>query len=115
MFQAERRTTLLDSAFTFFTLTFHNAVRSIRSTHRDALMAILNNIVQTLIMVGGFYLLFIVMGMQAMAVRGDFLLFVMSGIFVFMTHVKSAAGVMGADGPTSPMMKHLPMNQGIAV
>ncbi|MEM9972053.1 MAG: ABC transporter permease, partial [Pseudomonadota bacterium] len=47
--------------------------------------------------------------------RGDFLLFVMSGIFVFMTHVKSAAGVMGADGPTSPMMKHLPMNQGIAV
>ncbi len=115
MFQAERRVTLLDGAFTFFTLTFHNAVRSIRSSHRDAMIAILYNILQTLIMVGAFYLLFEILGMRGLAIRGDFLLYVMSGIFVFMTHVKSAGAVMGADGPTSPMMKHLPMNQGISV
>ena len=54
MFQSERRTTRLDGALTFFNLTFHNAVRSIRSSHRDAMIAILYNILQTLIMVGAF-------------------------------------------------------------
>ncbi|MEK6216388.1 MAG: ABC transporter permease [Boseongicola sp.] len=115
MFLAERRTTLLDGAFTFLNLTFHNAVRSIRSSHRDALLAILMNILQTLVMVGAFYFLFDVLGLRGLAIRGDFLLYVMSGIFVFMTHVKSLGAVMGSDGPTSPMMQHLPMNQPIAV
>lgn len=115
MFQAERRTTLLDGAFTFLNLTFHNAVRATRSTHRDALLAIVINILQTLVMVAAFYFLFDVLGLRGLAIRGDFLLYVMSGIFVFITHVKSLSAVMGSDGPTSPMMQHLPMNQPIAV
>ena len=115
MFQAARRTTLLDGAFTFFILIFHTAVKSVRSGHRDAILAILYNILQTLIMMAAFYALFEILGLRGLAIRGDFLLYVMSGIFVFMTHVKSVGSVMGADGPTSPMMKHLPMNQGISV
>ncbi|MGI9389472.1 MAG: ABC transporter permease [Boseongicola sp.] len=115
MFQAERRTTLLDGGFTFLTLTFHNAVRSTRSSHRDALLAILINILQTVVMVAAFFLLLDMLGLRRLAIRGDFLLYVMSGIFVFMTHLKSLGAVMGSDGPTSPMMQHLPMNQPIAV
>ena len=115
MFQAERRTTLLDGAFTFLTLTFHNTVRATRSAHRDALLAILMNILQMVVMISAFYFLFDVLGLRGLAIRGDFLLYVMSGIFVFMTHVKSLGAVMSADGPTSPMMQHLPMNQPIAV
>ena len=105
----------MDGAFTFWNLTFHNAVRATRSSHRDAFLAILMNILQSLIMVGAFYFLFDVLGLRGLAIRGDFLLYVMSGIFVFMTHVKSLGAVMGSDGPTSPMMQHLPMNQPIAV
>lgn len=115
MFQAERRTTLVDGAFTFATLIFHSAVKSVRASHRDAVLAIIFNILQTLIMLAAFYALFEILGLRGLAIRGDFLLYVMSGIFVFMTHVKSVGSVMGADGPTSPMMKHLPMNQGISV
>ena len=110
MFQAQRRQSLVGAAFTIIDLVYHNTVRGIRKTHRDALAAILLNIVQTLIMVGAFYFLFDILGLRGMAIRGDFLLYVMSGIFVFMAHVKSVAAIVGAEGPTSPMMQHLPMS-----
>jgi ABC-type polysaccharide/polyol phosphate export permease len=47
--------------------------------------------------------------------RGDFLLYVMSGVFLFMTHVKAVGAVAGAEGPTSPMMKHAPMNTIVSI
>ena len=115
MFQAERRSSLLEGAGTLLQLVFHNTVRSIRKTHRDATIAIIYNILQTMIMVGAFFVLLDILGLRGLAIRGDFLLYVMSGIFVFMTHVKSVGAVMGSEGPTSPMMQHRPMNQVIAV
>ncbi len=115
MFQSERKSSLAQGAATLAGLVFHNTVRSIRRSHRDATLAIGFNILQTMIMVGAFFLLLDVLGLRGMAIRGDFLLYVMSGIFVFMTHVKSVSSVMGSEGPTSPMMQHRPMNQVIAV
>ena len=115
MFQTESRTSLAHGAATILVLVFHNTVRSIRKTHRDATVAILYNILQTVIMVGAFFVLLDVLGLRGNAIRGDFLLYVMSGIFGFMTHVKSVGAVMGSEGPTSPMMQHRPMNQVIAV
>lgn len=96
-------------------LILHNAARSVRSTNRNAVMAIVMNIVQTLLMVAIFYFLFDILGMRAAAIRGDFMLYIMSGIFVFMTHVKSLAAVAGSEGPLSAMMNHAPMNTYIAI
>ncbi len=107
--------TLTEGAFTFCMLTFHNAVRATRKSHRNAVLAIVINIVQTVVMVGAFLFMFDVLGLRGLAIRGDFLLYVMSGIFVFITHVKSLGAVAGAEGPTSPMMMHMPMSQPIAV
>ncbi|MBT8458472.1 MAG: ABC transporter permease [Boseongicola sp.] len=115
MFQSEQRSSLLQGAATILVLIFHNSVRSIRKTHRNAVISILYNILQTLVMVGAFFILLDLLGLRGLAIRGDFLLYVMSGIFVFMTHVKSVGAVMGSEGPTSPMMQHRPMNQVIAV
>ena len=110
MFQAQRRQTLVGAAITILDLIYHNTVRSVRKSHRDALMAILLNIAQTLILVASFYFLFDILGLRGLAIRGDFLLYVMSGIFVFMAHVKAVAAVAGSEGPASPMMQHLPMS-----
>ena len=96
-------------------LVYHNTVRSIRSGHRDAVFAILASILQTLVMVLVFFFFMDFMGMRQAAVRGDFLLYVMSGIFVFMVHIKAVAAVSGAEGPTSPMMQHAPMNTTISI
>lgn len=96
-------------------LIYHNTVRSVRKTHRDALAAIAINVLQMLIMVAVFYFLFDLLGMRRMAIKGDFMLYIMSGIFVFMTHVKALGAVNGAETSASPMMQHMPMTPFVSV
>lgn len=106
---------LLAGAVTLSELVFHNTVRSVRKTHRDAIAAIAISVLQMLIMVAVFYILLDVLGMRGMAIKGDFMLFVMSGIFVFMTHVKAMTAVSTAEGSASPMMQHMPMTPVVSV
>lgn len=117
LFVDEQKPSIARGAYKLMDLTFHNTVRTVRKGHRDAVFAILSNIIQTLVMVGAFYLFMdFFRGFGAgMAIRGDFLLYVMSGIFVFMVHIKTVAAVAGADGPTSPIMQHLPMSPTISL
>lgn len=96
-------------------LIFHSAVRSVRKTHGNALIGLFMNMMQTLLLVLVFYVMFGVFDMRGAAIRGDFLLYIMSGIFLFMCHIKAIAAVMHAEGPGSPIMKHAPMNTLISV
>ncbi|MCV6592007.1 MAG: ABC transporter permease [Silicimonas sp.] len=115
MFTAHQNTSLFYGAFRLIELIYHNTVRTVRKGHRDAVFAILANIMQTLVMIAAFYLFIDLMGMRGMAIRGDFLLYIMSGIFVFMVNVKAMGSVASAEGPTSAMMQHLPMNTTISL
>lgn len=115
MFPAQQNSSLLYGGYRLLELIYHNTVRSVRKGHRDALFAILSAIMQNLVMVAVFYFFIDMMGMRAMAIRGDFLLYVMTGIFVFMLNIKAMGAVAGAEGPTSAMMQHLPMNTTIAI
>lgn len=115
MFQVQRRPSLARGAMSILDLIYHNTVRSVRKGHRDALFAIVTNIVQTLVMLGAFFVFLDLLGMRGAAIRGDFLLYVMSGVFMFMVHVKAVSAVAGADGPTSPMMQHLPMSTTVSI
>ncbi|KAA9006925.1 ABC transporter permease [Histidinibacterium aquaticum] len=115
MFQARRATTRTQGFVTILELIYHTIVRNVRKSHRHALMGLMQNIMQTLILVIAFYFMFAVLGLRGSAVRGDFLLYVMSGIFMFVCHTKSMGAVLNSEGPTSAMMKHAPMNTVIAV
>jgi ABC-type polysaccharide/polyol phosphate export permease len=55
------------------------------------------------------------MGLRRIAVRGDFMLYMMTGVFMFMVHAKTIGAVARADGPTSPIMMHAPMNPMISI
>jgi ABC-type polysaccharide/polyol phosphate export permease len=59
--------------------------------------------------------MFSVLGLRGSAIRGDFLLYIMSGIFLFLTHTKAMGAVVKAEGPASAMMKHAPMNSIISL
>jgi len=115
MFQRAAQQSTFRSALAMLELIFHASVRNVRKNHGNALIGLLLNILQTVIMVGIFFLMFDILGMRGNAIRGDFLLYVMSGIFMFMTHIKALGAVVGCDGPTSAMMKHAPMNTIVAV
>lgn len=107
------------SSFTLFMsileLIYHSIVRSIRKTHNNAFLAIGVNILQAVMFVGAFYVMFSLLGLRGAALRGDFLIYIMSGIFLYMTHTKTLGAVVGSDGPASPMMQHAPMNTIISI
>ncbi len=96
-------------------VVYHSIARSVRSKHNNAFMALGLNLLQTILFVAVFYFMFTVLGLRSSAVRGDFLLYVMSGIFLFLCHTKAVGAVAGAEAPASPMMQHAPMNTIVAL
>lgn len=116
MFRVRRKETTFSKAITIFELIYHNVVRSIRKAHGNALMSIAVNLMQMIIFVLAFYLMYSILRLRgSLAIRGDFMVYLMSGIFLFMTHIKTVGAVVGAEGPASPMMKHASMNTSIAI
>lgn len=115
MFIRDARRSQTRSAFQMLELIFHAAVRQIRKGHGNAMLGLVMNIMQTVILVAVFFFMFDILGLRRNAIRGDFLLYIMSGVFMFMTHTKAIAAVGGAEGPTSAMMKHAPMNTVVSI
>ncbi|WP_415922378.1 ABC transporter permease [Tateyamaria sp. SN6-1] len=116
MFRSARKPqTSLGAALAMFEVIYHSIVRSVRKSHNNAFMAILMNMLQAIVFVMAFYVMFSVLGLRGAAIRGDFLLYIMSGIFLFLTHTKSLGAVAGSEGPASPMMQHAPMNTVVSI
>lgn len=115
MFDPGRSSGNLGGAVETLRLIYHSTARNVRKSHGNAVIGLLMNMLQTILFVMAFYVMFSVLGMRSNAVQGDFLLYIMSGIFLYMTHIKAMGAVSGADGPTSPMMQHAPMNTIIAI
>ncbi|MCJ7871243.1 ABC transporter permease [Marinovum sp. 2_MG-2023] len=115
MFVQRSPKTAFQSLLATIELVYHGAVRNVRKTHGNALMSIFMNVLQTIIMVVVFYVMFTVLGLRGLKLRGDFMIYIMSGIFLYMTHIKTMSAVVGAEGPASPMMQHAPMNTIISI
>ncbi|WP_338549561.1 ABC transporter permease [Roseovarius phycicola] len=115
MFQNTRKATLLGSVITLTEVIYHATVRDIRKAHGNAFMAILTSILTTVIFVLAFYFMFSILGLRAAKIRGDFLLYMLSGVFLYLMHIKTVSAVAGADGSTSPMMQHAPMNTVVSI
>ncbi len=115
MFQVQANRTKPRGFFQITELIYHSAVREIRKTHRNAVIGLLLNMMQAVILVMVFYVMFEVLGLRGAALRGDFLLYIMSGIFLYITHIKAMGAVLSSEGPASPMMQHAPMNTIVAM
>ncbi len=115
MFRPNLRKTQRRSAVTLLEVIFHAAVRSIRKTHRNATFGLFLNMFQAVLFVLVFYFTFNFLGLRRTAVRGDFMLYTMSGILLFMAHTKTMGAVAGAETSTSQMMKHAPMNTAVSI
>lgn len=116
MFRPAAKTTGLGSAFALFELIFHATVRHVRKSNGNAIVGLLVSIAQSLVGIAVMVLMFSLIGRSmGTQVRGDFILYIMSGIFSFMTHSKTIGAVAKSEGPTSSMMKHAPMNTIVAI
>ncbi|WP_135502652.1 ABC transporter permease [Roseovarius aestuariivivens] len=115
MFQNTRKKSLIGSALTIAELIYHTTVREIRKSHGNAFMAIGVNVMTAVVFVLAFYVMFTVLGLRGAKLRGDFMLYMMSGVFLYLTHIRSLGAVAGADTGASPMMQHAPMNTMISI
>lgn len=115
MFRTPTKPSRLRSAFAMMEVTFHAAVRRVRKSHRNAAFGLLMNIAQSVLFVVLLYLVFSLLNMRRTAVRGDFMLYSMTGVFMFMTFSKTMGAVAGAENSTSQMMKHAPMNTFVSI
>jgi len=115
MFQPQIQKTTTRTFFGMAELIYHSIVRDVRKTHSNAVVGLLMNMMQTVVFVLTFYAMFFFLGMRGAAIRGDFLLYIMSGIFLFMCHTKAVSAVVGSEGPASAMMRHAPMNTVISI
>ena len=84
MFKTARPRSSLHSAILILDLIYHATVRNIRKSHGNAVLALVLNIMTAIIMVMAFYIMFSVLGIRGAKLRGDFLLFMMSGIFLYL-------------------------------
>ena len=103
MFHVIKPQTGLGNALNLMRIIYHATVRNVRKTQRTPIMSLIMNMMQTLMFVMVFLIMFEVLGLRGLAVRGDFVIYVMSGIFLFMVHTQAVGAVSGAEGPTSPM------------
>ena len=115
MFQVQTQRSHSRTVLGMLELIYHSAVRDIRKSHRNPLMGLVMNVFQSVLMIASFYALFALLGMRGAAVRGDYLLYIMSGIFLYMAHTKAMGAVVGSEGPASAMMQHAPMSTAISI
>ncbi len=115
MFRATTTRSTLSIAFGMIELIYHSVVREIRKSHRSAVMGLVLIAAQGALMTLMFFMIFQVLGLRTAKIRGDFLLYLMSGVFLYMTHNRTVTAVMGAPASTSSMMQHAPLNPFITI
>ncbi|MDF1668021.1 MAG: ABC transporter permease [Roseovarius sp.] len=115
MFHNVQSKSTLQSIVSISELIYHATVRDVRKSHGNAFLALFSNMMVTVMFVMAFYIMFVILGLRSSALRGDFLLYIMSGVFLFLTHTKALGAIVGSEGPTSPMMLHAPMNTIVSI
>ena len=110
MIESRRNQNLFQAFFSLTGLVYHSTVREVRkSSGSNALMGLINEIATSLLMVAMFYVMYTFMGLKGLTIRGGFVIFLLTGIFLFLTHNKAITSVMGAANAGNPIMKHAPM------
>lgn len=115
MFETRTSQSTWALVFNFLEVTFHASVRKVRKNHGNALLSIVLSILQSVLFIAAFYLMFNFLGGRSAAIRGNFMIYLVSGIFLYLTHIQTVRAVMGAEGPTSAMMQHGPMNTLVSI
>lgn len=115
MFVQRRNQNLVQAAGATLGLIYTVAVFNLRKSDANPLMGLLMTVARSLVMVGAFFLMFYLLGIRRSPLRGDFLLYIMSGIFMYQSHVAAIGAVAGAGGGAAAMMKHGPMNTAVVI
>lgn len=91
-------------------LVYFQTVYNLRNDHRNAVMGLVMTVLQSAIFLMAFLGVYLIMGVRQSPIRGDFMLFLLSGIFMFMVHVQTSTAVSGSHSIGGALGKHEPLN-----
>ncbi len=106
---------MLGATFATLGLIFDTTVKNMRTSNRSPILGLVMVLVQALVMAAGFFLMFWVMGIRSSPIRGPYVIYILTGIFMFMNHTQAMGAVSGAPKSSSASMMHGPMNPAIAI
>ena len=115
MFIQRQNRNMFEAAITTLALIYHVTVYDLRKDHRNAVVGLVMTILQSATFIVGFLGMYMIIGVKHSPIRGDFILYIMSGIFLFMTHSQTAGAVSGAGSSVNAMVKHGPMNTAVLI
>ncbi|MGR3616898.1 MAG: ABC transporter permease [Paracoccaceae bacterium] len=115
MFQRRQQNNKFIGALVMAEVTYHSIVRNVRARNNNAFVALGSSMLKVIMFVAAFYLMFSLLGLRGSAVRGDFLLYILSGIFLFLVHNQTISAVASSGGLNGPLMQHAPMNSIVAI
>ena len=115
MFERRKTRGLTGAAFVTLALIFHQTVYNLRTSSRNPLAGLALIVAQNLMLVGFILGIYYLIGLRTSPIRGDFLLFLMSGIFIYMTHVKAVGSVATSYSLAKGLVKHEPLNAAIMI
>lgn len=108
MSSQRQRKSMFFGTLEFMDLVYHSVVREVRTQSGNATLGILKEVISIGVFLGIFYVLFVFMG-RSVAIRGDFMMFLLTGVVLMVIHIKAIASVRGASNATAPIMQHAPM------
>jgi len=106
---------MLGAAFSFGERVYHATVHDIRKSSGNAPLGMLNEMARTIIYVGMFYFLYQVIGLRGVAIRGDFILFLLTGVVLFLLHNRAISSVLSAADAGQAIMLHRPMTTMLSI
>ena len=98
-----RSKTFWESSLNLIELIYISIVRSFRTDTGGTVMGFVRLLMQPLILFGVFYVMFEVFGRSPL-IRGDFVMFMMTGIFCYRAHIQAVTNLKGASHSSSGMM-----------
>ncbi|WP_410219192.1 ABC transporter permease [Paracoccus sp. (in: a-proteobacteria)] len=115
LFKQRRNRNMVQAAGTTLALIYHQTVYNLRTEHRNAAIGLLLTIVQSMLFVAVFLGMYFLVGIRTSPLRGNFLLYIMSGIFIFMLHSQTAAAVATSHSVSAGIIKHEPLNAAVLI
>ncbi len=101
--------TPMQAAMASVDLIYHAIVKGMNDRSGGALLGIVFAMMQTMVMFVFFFLMFSLLGMKSVPIRGDFVIFLLSGISLFLIHNSAISATVGGINPLNPLLKHAPM------
>lgn len=115
LFAPRQNRNMVEAGLAQLMLVYHQTVFNLRRTHSNAIVGLAMTILQSVMMVGAFVMLFLFMGVRSSPVRGDFMVFMMTGIFLYLTHIQTISAVAMSGRQAKAMAMHLPLTSAVAI